>query len=347
MDPLAGYAACKSAVVVHTDDGSQTNYQMKLTIVKGDGVDSAGTTYLDNKALNWPYDIRFTKADGTLLDFYRRESDATDGTWWIEIDSIPDPDNAIIYLHVGDADAVDASNLANTFGAEMADDFEWGADGDSIEDNGGNITSWVEVHDAVSYGRISTEQAFSGTRSLKGNVHAAVLAGGGNFTKAAGTNYAINYMLYKPINGYLSFYHGNASKNMNVNAGVDESLTYFDGSAHNIGTVTAGVWQEYEYSDINHATPKYDVYLDGVKKGENLNMQTTGAVANLVCLQTNGDITYVDSLLIRKWTANEPTWGAWGDWETGGGITVVRNKLISIGREPIKRIKFHKTLKLR
>jgi hypothetical protein len=116
MGELAGFAYRKAITVNHTDDGAQTNYQMKLTVNHGDGADATGLVYLNHHALNWPTDIQITASDGTtVVDFWREESDATDGTWWIECPSIAAGSTWTGYIYYGDADATDASNMANTF----------------------------------------------------------------------------------------------------------------------------------------------------------------------------------------------------------------------------------------
>ena len=119
MGTLAGWEYRKPIVISHTGDGAQTNYQMKLSVVKGAGADSTGVVYLGNHALNWPTDILFTLSDGTTTagaDFWREESDATDGTWWLEANSIPaHPDDFHGYIYYGKLDASDASSGANTF----------------------------------------------------------------------------------------------------------------------------------------------------------------------------------------------------------------------------------------
>lgn len=45
--------------------GAESNYQMRIQLVKGSGVNSAGVIYLNNRCLNWPNDIRFAK----LMEF--------------------------------------------------------------------------------------------------------------------------------------------------------------------------------------------------------------------------------------------------------------------------------------
>lgn len=97
-------------------DGELTNYQLQITIVKGSGSNSGSVIYLDDDAKNWPDDIRFTSSDGTtLIDFWREESDATDGTWWVEVPTVPASGGTTIYIYYGKSDASDVSDPAATF----------------------------------------------------------------------------------------------------------------------------------------------------------------------------------------------------------------------------------------
>lgn len=114
---LSGYS--KRVLIPATYASAITNRQVALAIIKGSGSNAAGSIYLNNNALNWPYDIRFTKADGvTLLDYHRMEYDTVDGIWWIELDSVNGDTD--FYLYYGKSDATDANSLGNTWnsGAE-------------------------------------------------------------------------------------------------------------------------------------------------------------------------------------------------------------------------------------
>lgn len=104
MSWLAGYGYRKAITINGSIDGAQANYQMMLAIVKG-------------SHLSWPYDVRFTKSDGvTLLDFWREEYDATDGTWWVEFDTIPiAPGTATFYMYYGKVSDTDASSGVTVF----------------------------------------------------------------------------------------------------------------------------------------------------------------------------------------------------------------------------------------
>jgi len=115
---LTGYVYRKQITINGSTAGAQTNYQMKLTVYKGTGTDSAGVVYLNNHCQDDFDDIRFTKSDGsTELDHWRESYvSATSAIFWIEFDSIPaSPDTANFYIYYSKADAISASNAPNTF----------------------------------------------------------------------------------------------------------------------------------------------------------------------------------------------------------------------------------------
>lgn len=140
---LFGYTHKIKIPVGSSSDGELTNYQIKLILVKGAGTNTSTTAYLDNHCLNWPYDIRFTSADGTtLIDFWREEYDETDGTWWIEVPTIPASGGTAVYLYYGNSGATDVSNGDNTF--EFFDDFP----GSSLDTDKWNYSGSIGVADS-------------------------------------------------------------------------------------------------------------------------------------------------------------------------------------------------------
>ena len=115
MGWLPGYRYRVKIPVNATAAGAQTNFQMSLNIVKGTGTNVAGTIYLNNRSKNWPDDIRFTGSNGiTLLTFWREESDATDGVWWVKVPSIPASGKVNVYLYYGKSGGSDTSDGYDT-----------------------------------------------------------------------------------------------------------------------------------------------------------------------------------------------------------------------------------------
>ena len=104
-------------------------------------------------------DLRFTGSNGvTLLDYWIDPSQYVSGEYavgWVELGSVG-TSATNIFIYYGNASATSISNGTNTF--ILFDNFERGNDGGTI---GG---AWTEYTDHV---HISTDHAFSGTRSAK------------------------------------------------------------------------------------------------------------------------------------------------------------------------------------
>ena len=114
-DWLSGYT-CRAKIPVNvTTAGEQSDYQMKITVYKGNGTNSAGVIYCNNKCQTWPNDIRFTDADGiTEKSHWLEFSDATSAIFWIKLDS-PAAGEADYYIYYGKAGAGSASSESSTF----------------------------------------------------------------------------------------------------------------------------------------------------------------------------------------------------------------------------------------
>ena len=309
---LSGYTWRKQITINHTDDGAQTNYQLLLNIVQGAGTDSGNTVYLESKALDWPKDIRFTKSDGTtLLDFWREESDATDGTWWIEFDAIPaSPDNGTFYLYYGKASDTDASNGANTF--PVFDDFSgdlalWNIVGAVVISAGiCQITGADSVIDSkTQFGLGYSVRTYAKTVTI------------GDYGMAAQWRDQPETVYARFINhsGYSTTYEC-------ANDQVGDTVTTL---AQNT------VYHIREVSRITSSAVKY--YADNALLATRTNDLTS---ADRAGARANGKDVYVDWILVRKITLNEPTFGTWGAALTtaivGGGSLAMAGTLSTIQR---------------
>lgn len=114
-----------------TSSGSQTNYQMKLTIHWGTGTDNTPTIadiYLNTNANQNFSDIRFTDSDGTtLLSYWIDPATYSFGVKtdiWIKIPSTP-PNGAVrpIYIYYGNPSQ---TSISNTNTLTFYDDFSAG-----------------------------------------------------------------------------------------------------------------------------------------------------------------------------------------------------------------------------
>ncbi len=318
---LTDWTYRKPIVIAHTADGAQTNYQMKLLV----GYDSADGGQVDcNSLVATDFDdLRFTTSDGvTLCDYWIESITGTYlATVWIEIPSIAaHPDDTTIYMYYGNAGAAAVSSGANTFGAGKFDNFEWGNNGDALTTSGGNIV-WTLVGGST-VAIVSTEQEYLGivadTRSAKlpGVTGASTNV---NFPLTAATNYAFLARFYKEtaVTSANFLIHGNNTKKTYVYADVNENLLYYDGAAKDTGVnVPADAWFLIEINNFNWTAYTYDIYLNGVLAKAGAAMYAAAGDNNIATIlnyaPTNGLDMWVDNVIIRKWTATEPTWGSWG-----------------------------------
>jgi len=307
MDLLSSYA-CRKKIPC---GAGASSYVKKLTIVKGSGSDAAGTIYLGDKALNWPNDIRFTKADGvTLLDFYRFESDATDGTWYVELADIGESETDF-YIYYGKTSDSDASSGPNTWSHwdnfETNDFSRWTAAGPRWSVITG--TKYEGSYAARAYGVTGTiaDRAISKTIS-KGSVKIIFWM---RYTSDVNVFYGPRIVL---ANGAVVI-------PMAMNAGY---FKYFPGTAWaNLGTTTAytaGQWYLCEVVlDFKNSLFRWAV--DGVDKGtatlKDMSGNTLDTDDGIATIQFFGCDTanpygYIDQVCVQDFVYPEPAWATPG-----------------------------------
>ncbi len=150
---LSGWTYRKSKTISGSSAGTQTNYQLMLTVYKGTGTDTVTTIYCNNHLKNDFSDLRFTSSDGsTVLDYWIESyTSGSVATVWIEIPSIPaSPSTATIYIYYDNSLATSLSNGTNTF--DFYDHFE----GSSLNSN------WVQSDPGGSVSVSGSVVTFSG-----------------------------------------------------------------------------------------------------------------------------------------------------------------------------------------
>ena len=315
---LSGYSYRVKVPCSHTTAGAQTLYQMQLAIIRGAGSNSAGTIYLNSHALAWPDDIRFTAADGTtILDFYREENDATDGTWHVELNSISASGDTDFYCYYGKTSDTNASSGPNTF--IFFDDFE--------------------LH---TYARWTAAQSSWGTTP-----QGTVKFNGSYAAKGLGSSNQSLYKTWSPAKTAPMLYRVRAYVSDTIHTPIlicprnddndyigavafqtDGHFIYFNGAIWvNLPTDTtyaATTWYLVEVVlDISAA--KYFWWINGAYKGTaNMLDATGGAVTGLNRLEIDSCATaslYIDDLWVRNWANPEPAWATPGTEEIAAATT--------------------------
>ncbi len=98
-------------------EGAQSDYSIKFMVHYGSGTNSGENVYLKGMCNIDFSDIRFTNANGDLLNYWvETKIDQDHAVVWVTIDYIPaSPNNAIIYIYYGNEEASSNSNGENTF----------------------------------------------------------------------------------------------------------------------------------------------------------------------------------------------------------------------------------------
>ena len=298
MSWLTGWAHRKSHVI--SNSGAElTNYQIKLIVHRSDGSDSGDDVYIGSSGCESDYDdIRFTKSDGTtLLDYWIEESDSSDATIWVEVDTIAASGNTTIYLYYGNAGASAYSNGDDTF--DFFDDFP----GSSVD-----TAKWtVSGSPTVTGGTliISPEESVVGKTNFGVNYIVRVRMKSSAFGFASVPYFGFRatgdgaFTWTSDPGGIFCIYTLVGASGTRVVISSNPSIdTYYTCEISRRST-TSVLFSVSGFSSVQSTTniPSASVPIT---------LATTGAEAPTV--------TY-DWILIRKYAATEPTHGAWGSEE--------------------------------
>jgi hypothetical protein len=267
--------------------------------------------YAENKCLNWPYDVRFTTADGTPLDFWREESDDTDGTWWVKIPSISNyPDDTTIYINVGDADATDASDGDATF--LFFDHFDDLSQWNTIAGFPNVSSSVVSLTDAT----MNSQQTWIESKTTYGMNTA--LRSRTNFSPSNGIyNYYRSFVGYQSggytsvwVKPYVMYLADDAG--IRLRAGVTADATVS-------GTNGRGYWATIDLR--RGSTSLASVYTDDVLQATIATQIPTTSIPINLWNQgyTSGTVNSkheCDWVCVRNYVFYDPVFTTWGSWES-------------------------------
>jgi len=290
--------------IITPASGAGQNYQKRITVHYGVGIDDDENVYLDSKCKSDFGDIRFTDNTGsTLLDYYiEKKVDNDYAICWVEIIEDLSIYDRKIYIYYGNVGATSISNGDNTF--IFFDDFE------------GTLSKWIQLGSPV----ISTDQAYSGIKSAK--LFPLITTtiqriGGPTCNRAVHVHY---YDQVSPLVEYslFSFDAGEAEESF---IGVINDIAQYEyrlaGVDYNSGIDRTVGWHEF----ISRMSPNLkEFFIDG-----NLmpitGVENYGVIIMLAGASLNQVNVYWDSVFQTKFVNPEPSHGIWGIEETGTGIT--------------------------
>ncbi len=296
---------------IYGHPGAGTDYQVRIQVHSGDGIDSGNTVNLNNEYWEVDDPIRFTASDGiTLLDYWKEYTDASNAYYWVKISENLDND-IVIYVYYGNTTTTSLSNGTATF--LMFDDYE-----------NANLNRWDHVGSAWSvssgyYARGDYGAALSGTtggRDLYKTINVTTgcmihswgyLSGNPALTiKAWDEVFTEVVMMDMRSDGGLRYYQ--------------DGWTYWGGQ----NGVSSGTWYElsvgidFEDSRLYGWKDEYslgDVYLGDYNNG------TVDSFTRIGLAGENS--AFADDYYIRKWLTIEPIHGGWGLQESKGGVVTV------------------------
>ncbi len=310
---LSNYVNRKKMKITGSIDGVQTNYQMKLTVHKGNGTDYGADVYLGNKVKDDFSDVRFTKSDGsTLLDYWLESCNpGISAVIWVEVDLIPAPPAAAsYYIYYSNASAKSASNGEVTF--PFFDDFN----NESIDDNKWNIFQGTPVEESgnlTCYGRSPNYDVILGKVPFGYGygVHARVyFTGGGNCQIGMCATHEMQWYANIPLNGNIfMFIHGGTGGETWPSVGTYDTNWHYP-IINRYSSTLLRLYDGTSLLSTETATAR-------IPNGNDLVVRTLTVAPN--------STTVTDWVFVSKCTANEPIFSSWGI-EEAIATTFVTNK---------------------
>ena len=294
---LAGYGYYQD-VTLNNTGSNLTNYQMMFVVNTSSGTSSSTTIYLNSHANASLNDLRFTSTSDTVYDYWI-ESTSNPYNVWVEVPSIL-AGNSTMRVQYGNAAASAVSNGTNTF--PFFDDFP----GSSL--------------DGVKW---------SSTGSPTVSISSGILtltAGNGKYLQSISThaNNLVCRFRTADVGGYETVQQGFGLKSTSFTVPMAARDNY-DGTRYNFQTQSGSA---RTYDGILTRDTNYHIYevkristtsctlsQDGTLKSTiTTNLPGTNAVSIYLGAASGGAATtksLIDFVLIRLYTATEPTVPAW------------------------------------
>lgn len=301
-------------------DGEQTNYVLRLRIIKGFGVNIAGTIYLNNHSKNWPYDIQFCNDDGTVLDFWREQYTDEMMVIWVECDYINATGNTNFYLYYGSGVQAESSDGDGTF--VFFDDFE-----------SGSIASWDPLNGPAIESTIVKDGNYSmrfydNTTSAQSYVHQdispvdMIAVGIHIYPKVITTAYFSIIMksdsteVFRAVintTGVVQYYYSGAWRNFSIGGSVVKDKWYYF---------------RFEFFTTDNLIK---LYIDNEYCGTGVRCASGSTINNITIASasTNGTgiACYLDNFNTSYITKNPPSWASPGAEAAHTGVLLFPNRL--------------------
>jgi hypothetical protein len=295
----SGYNYCKIVTINPSTDSALSSYPMKLTIHRTTGVDTASDVYVGTDCSFDYSDIYFDTVEGVAL-WYWIESYTDDyAVVWIKAINIPaSPTTTQIRFYYGSTIVSIRNSGVNTF--TFFDDFSAGLS-KWTTDSGCSIIGEELVVQSTS---TATKTAYSNTSfgtnyAMRARLKSAHISG----------NYIEDASISDAVDGhgvgvsYCSYY--SAYNNTYYNLNVDDGRTYLPVS----GWVAANTY--YLQDIIRNGSTDSKFYVNNLNYVSVTGVDVDSHPIRFFTTNNTAKLT-IDWVLIRPWTASEPSFGIWG-----------------------------------
>ena len=296
--------------IISSSTGAGTNYQVRIRVNYGSGIDNGENVYLGSKCKTDFGDVRFTDDDETTpLDFWIQEQvDRDYALFWVEVTDDLETASRTIYIYYGKNDVTTTSNGDSTF--IFFDDFI------------GDLSKWELQSSSGIYPQIESNYLRCGGGSLSDPYGWTCL--GSQPTYTAFQNNAIEFRYRVATNAICEVsFRGNYVNNTGYKARSDQRPG--EGQSFLKPPYRVGVWGFITGRDgdlpsidvwyrgtITAYGSTFKLYRDNILKSIATDIDYSGP--GQISLQNHyGSYTDYDWVAVRKFTDPEPTHGSWGN----------------------------------
>jgi hypothetical protein len=299
---LTGWTYRKNHII-NSASGAGQNYQKRIIVHYGAGIDDDENVYLDSKCKSDFGDIRFTDSTGVaLLDYWiERKIDSNYAIFWVEIvDDLSIYDRKI-FIYYNKAEATSISNGNNTF--IFFEDFEV------------DLSKW---NLGVTPSTLSTDYAYSGIKSVKIPIYASI-----SHNQLPYDNIAVHTHLYDemlPIFEYTVFSIDAGEVEVSFIGLINDIAQYeyqLNGISYNSGVDRTIGWHEF----ITRSSMGLKQFIIDGNIMPITGIGTWNPRIFMITAGTSQAVAYWDLVFYTKFVNPEPAHGTWGTEETGAGIT--------------------------
>jgi hypothetical protein len=299
---LSGWTYRKNHYI-NPASGAGQNYQKRIVVHYGVGVDNDENVYLDSKCLTNFGDIRFADNTGVaLLDYWiEKKVDNDYAICWVKIPNDLSSYDIKIFIYYGNAGATSIANGSNTF--IFFEDFEV------------DLSKWNMFGSPI----LSTDYAYTGIKSVKLPINSNMSHLQTPYDSIAVHAHFYDRML--PLIEYtvVSIDAGELEVSM---IGLIDDINQYDyklqGTVYNSGIDRTVGWHEF----ITRCSLGFKQFIiDG-------NIMPITGTGNwcprtfIFSANISETPSYWDTVFWTKFVNPEPAHGTWGIEETGTGITI-------------------------